>query len=311
MSYIPSTRRAWTIRDPYTGPRPDPSQRLISVTNLINPARIVRLTALHRDELPPEEPGTDTWKLLGTAVHAAMEQAAESLKTRLAIREIDEEGFRAPLLVEHRCETTVSVDGIPWTLSGQLDLLEADGVLWDWKVTSAWSVSDGRQGKGEWASQLNVLKWLLERTGTVPRGTVRSLAVWAILRDWSASQSRRDDGYPDNQEVAVPLHIWSDAEVEEYILTRLRAHEAARASLPLCTPAERWAKGGGYAVLRSAKSVRADRILDTREDAERYRDEILSGKGLIEQRDGSSVRCEKYCRVAAFCSQWKKELDTR
>jgi hypothetical protein len=271
---------------------------------------MIRLTALHRDELPPEEPGIDTWKLLGTAVHAAMEQAAESLKTRLAIREIDERDFRAPLLVEHRTETTVNVDGIPWTLSGQLDLLEADGILWDWKVTSAWSVSDGRQGKGEWASQLNVLRWLLERSGAVPRGTVRGLGVWAILRDWSATQARRDEGYPDNQEVAVPLPIWSESDVDDYILTRLRAHEAARASLPLCTPAERWAKGGGYAVLRSAKSVRAERIFDRREDAERYRDEILSGKGLIEERSGTSVRCGRFCRVSSFCEQFKKEKET-
>ena len=86
---IPATRRAWTKRDPYLGPRPSPAERIVSVTNLIGPPRIARLTALHRDELPPVEPGEDTWALLGTAVHAALEAAA---------READP----PPLLVEHR-----------------------------------------------------------------------------------------------------------------------------------------------------------------------------------------------------------------
>lgn len=295
---IPATRKAWTVRDPYTGPRADPSQRIISVTNLIAPPRIVRLTALHRNELPPEEPGADTWKLLGTAVHAALEKSAEITAP-------------PPLLVEHRMESTVTVDGIPWTLSGQLDVLERDGVLWDWKVTSAWSVSDGRQGKGEWASQLNVLRWLLERTGAVPKGSIKGLAVWAILRDWSATQSRRDDGYPASQEVAIPLPIWSADEVDSYVMDRLRLHEAARTTLPDCTPAERWAKGAGFAVMRSQKSVRAERIFDRREDAERYIAEALGGKGYVEDRPGTAVRCASYCRVSSVCSQFKNSVDTR
>jgi len=285
------------MADPYLGPRPNPSERLISVTSLINAPRIVRLLALHRAELPLDTVGDDTWKLLGTAVHAALEKAAASADP-------------APLLVEHRCETTVSVDGTPWTVSGQLDVLEADGVLWDWKITSAWSVSDGRGGKSEWSAQLNTLRWLLERSGTVPRGTVRGLAVWAILRDWSASQARRDPGYPQAQEVALPYPTWTDDEVQSYVLDRLRRHEAARASLPDCTAEERWARDAGYAVLKSSKSVRAERVLPTLEDARRYRDEIMGGKGLIEERPGTPKRCLEYCAVRSVCS-YAKSLDTR
>lgn len=295
---IPASRAAWSLLDDYAGPRPDPSQRLISVTSLIAPARIVRLTALHRAELPPDDPGSDTWKLLGTAVHAALEKAADHADP-------------PALLIERREETTIPVDGISWTISGQIDVLESDGTLWDYKVTSAWSVSDGRQVKGEWAAQLNILKWLLERTGAAPKGLIRSVGVWAILRDWSASQAARDDNYPQSQEQAIPLPIWGDDETYQFILERLRAHEAARTALPECSAPERWARGGGYAVLRSVKAPRAERIFDRREDAERYRDEILSGKGLIEERHGKSVRCAQYCRVRDFCSQFKNSLDTR
>jgi hypothetical protein len=290
------------MSDPYLGPRAGPSERLISVTSLINAPRIVRLLALHRAELPPDEVGSDTWKLLGTAVHSALQQAAESLKTRVAIREIDDPDFRAPLLIEHRCETAVTVDGIPWTVSGQEDVLEADGTLWDWKITSAWSVSDGRRGKSDWECQLNVLRWLLERSGAVPRGTVRALAVWAILRDWNASQSRRDTGYPQSQEIDVPFPLWSLDEAQEYVTGRLRLHEAARRTLPDCTPEERWARDSGFAVMRSVKSLRAERIMPTREDAERYVAEILSGRGIVEERKGVSIRCASYCPVSTKCS---------
>jgi len=294
---IPATRLAWTKRDPYLGPRPSPHERIISVTNLINAPRIARLVALHRDELPPVEPGQDTWALLGTAVHSALEAAAKTADP-------------PPILVERREATEVTVDGVSWVVSGQCDLLEADGVLWDWKVTSAWSVSDGRGGKSEWACQLNSLRWLLERTGAVPKGSIRGLGVWAILRDWSASQAQRNPGYPEAQELAVPIPLWTTDETEAYVRERLRLHEAARTKLPECSPEERWAKDAGFAVLKTAKSVRAERILPTREDAERYRDEVLGGKGLIEERLGTSVRCERYCPVRAFCSFAQNSLDT-
>jgi len=294
MSYIPASRRAWSRLDDYRGPRPEPSERLISVTSLIAPPRIVRLTALHRAEMPPSDPGSDTWALLGTAVHAALERAAELSET-------------PPLLIERREETQVS----GWTLSGQIDVLEADGTLIDYKVTSAWSVSDGRQGKGEWASQLNVLKWLLERSGAAPKGVIRSLAVWCICRDWQASQAARDENYPQSQELAIAIPIWPEDETFRFITERIALHEAARTNLPECTPAERWSRGGGYAVMRSRKAVRAERIFDRREDAERYLAEALAGKGFVEDRPGKSVRCESYCRVADFCSIRQIYLDKR
>lgn len=295
---IPASRRAWSLLDEYHGPRPGPSERLISVTSMLKPARIARLEALHRAELPTAEPGEDTWALLGTAVHAALERAAELAEPR-------------PLLVEHRAETVVTVDGVQWIVSGQCDVLEADGTLLDYKVTSAWTVSDGRKGKSDWECQLNSLRWLLERSGAVPRGTTKALAVWAVLRDWSATQAQRDAGYPQSQEVCVPIPMWTPDETLCFIEERIRAHEMARTSLPACTPEERWAKDAGFAVLKTPKSLRAERICTRREDAERYRDEVLGGKGVIEERIGKSVRCERYCRVAPFCDFAQKNVYKR
>lgn len=301
---IPASRIAWTRLDEYDGPKPSPSERIISVTSLVAPPRLVRLTTLHRDALPSTGPRyengklvtPDTWAVFGTALHATLERAA---------RQADP----PPLLVEERLVSTVMVEGVQWTLSGKLDVYEADRTLWDWKSTSAYSVSEGRQGKGEWACQLNTLAWLLARNGH-PRPL--KLAVWGFWKDWSSKMAERDGfAYPEDDEGDIEIPLWSEAEQHAYILDRLRAHEAARASLPECSAPERWARGGGWAVLRSVKAPRAERIFDRREDAERYRDEILSGKGIIEERHGKSVRCAQYCRVSNFCSQFKNSLDSR
>ena len=291
---IPASRRAWSKLDTYTGPRAGPDERTISVTSLIAPPRQVRLLALHRDEIPPPEPGTDTWLLLGTAVHAALEAAAAKADP-------------PPLLVEHREEVAVAVDGAEWRLSGQCDVLEADGTLWDYKTTSAYSVQSG--GKDEWTAQLNTLRWLLERSGAVPKGTIKALGIWAILRDWSASQARRDERYPQSQEVGIPIPLWGEEDARSYVVGRLRIHEAARRVLPECTAEERWAKGEGFAVLPTKTSPRAAAVLESREDAERYLSEVRDGKGVIEYRAGTSTRCAQFCAVKSFCSQGQSLLD--
>ena len=301
---IPATRLAWSRLDLYSGPRPDPSDRTISVTTLVGPPRVARLKSLNRASLPSQEPRyvngklltPDTASLFGTALHAALEAAA-----RLA--------DPPPLLVEERLTASVTADGYTWTVSGQLDVLEADGTLWDWKSTSAYSVSDGRKGKSEWECQLNVLSWLLVRNG---HARPKSLAVWGFWKDWSRKiASRSENDYPEDDEGPVEVAHWSYDEQTDYVQARLRLHEAARHSLPDCTPEERWARDSGWAVLKSAKSARADRIFPTEEEAKRYVKEVLIGRGILEYRPGTSNRCARFCKVNFACSFFKNQLDKR
>ena len=300
MIGIPATRLAWSRLDAYSGPRPSPSERIISVTSLVAPPKIARLKALHRDELPSMEPRyvdgklvtPDTFALMGTALHAALEAAAKIADP-------------PPLLVEERLQSAFTVEGAAWTISGQLDVLEADGMLWDWKTTSAYSVSDGRKGKSEWECQLNVLSLLLTRNGHQrPKG----LAVYGFWRDWSRKLSGREGSdYPPDDEGPVEIPHWTAEEQLGYVQERLRLHEAARSVLPDCSPSERWARDAGYAVLASTKAPRASAVLDTREDAERYLAEVRDGRGQIEFRPGTSNRCRDYCPVNLWCSQFKAE----
>ena len=298
---IPASRLAWTLLDEYDGPRPSASERVISVTNLVSPPRIARLTALHRHELPSSAPRyengrlitPDTWAVFGTALHATLERAA---------RQADP----APILVEHRLETQVTVEGVLWTLSGKLDVFEADLTLWDWKSGSAYSVSGCRKGKSEWACQLNVLAWLLTRNGY---RRPKKLAVWGFWKDWSKKMAARDAEYPQDDEGDVPIPLWTEDETYRYVLDRLALHEAARKALPECSPEERWAKGEGFAVLPTKTSPRAAAVLESREDAERYLSEVRDGKGVIEYRAGTSTRCAQFCAVKSFYSQGQSLLD--
>jgi len=304
MTYISASRRAWSRLDSYAGPKPIPSERLISVTSLVAPPRIARLKSLNRASLPSQEPRyvngklqtPDTKALVGTAVHAALAEAARHADPPC-------------ILIEERMEATVTVEGCLWTVSGQLDVLEHDLTLIDWKNTSAYQVSDGRKGKSEWETQLNVLSWLLVRNGYQ---RPKRLLNWGIFGDWSRKiAARSENDYPEDDECPVEAAHWSYEEQTDYVQARLRLHEAARHSLPDCTPEERWAKDAGWAVLASSKAPRAAAVYDNRETAERYLREVRGGKGVLEYRPGTSNRCASFCIVSAFCEQWKKELDKR
>ena len=76
-----------------------------------------------------------------------------------------------------------------------------------------------------------------------------------------------------------------------------------------CTPEERWERPTHFAVMKQGQK-RVVRVFDTREEAE---GNITKAGLYVEERAGSSVRCEYYCRVASFCPQYarmKAEQDT-
>jgi hypothetical protein len=52
-----------------------------------------------------------------------------------------------------------------------------------------------------------------------------------------------------------------------------------------------------------AWAKRAVRVFDTRKEAE---DNITKADLSVEERPGSSVRCESYCRVSSFCPQYTR-----
>lgn len=253
----------------------------ISVTTLLKPAQARAIEELHKDELETDV-SEHVWRLLGQAAHVVVQRAASG-----DVGEISEMRFYWPLG--------------EWKLTGQIDLLEKDGTLSDFKVTGTYSIVLGE--KPEWTAQLNMQRWLLAKNGV----EVKKLQIVAILRDWQSSKAGPEEAdYPASPMVVVPVEIWSLEKTEQFILNRLTDHEDATkdpASVP-CTSEERWERPAKLAVMQKGKK-RALRLLDTQAEADTF---ILNANlkdVFIESRPAVNRRCEGgYCMASKWCTQF-------
>lgn len=211
-----------------------------SVTQLLSPARLEALKEKHRDELT-EDCKDRVWSLLGQSVHGILERSA-----------------RPGDLVEKRF--FAEFNGVK--ISGQIDLLDQEGVLSDWKVTKAWAFSKkgGSGKKPEWVAQLNMQLELLRQNGL----DAKALQIVGILKDFDAKKSG-ENGYPALEIVQAEIPMWEREKTQVFIKDRIVAHMFAnKDQLPKCTSAETW--GGN--------------------------------------------RCQGYCPVAKFCSQYQESRKT-
>lgn len=265
-------------------------------SSLNNPARLERLKFLHKDEL--EEDAADKIHiLLGQAIHGALENAGA---------ELAEQGY----IVEKRFYGKFIVDGKSYNVGPKIDVFHAPtGVLQDYKVTSVYSVKGGL--KEEYAQQTNIGAELLRVNGH----TVNKLEIVAILRDWSKGEYERelkaakDRGfdtcfYPEHQVVKLEVPMVTREEVHSYIEERIRAHEAAKTTLPLCSKEERWVSEEQWALMKKGQK-RAQKLFDNEEAAQAAR--IAKGDPdlYVEHREGRARRCESYCPVSRFCKQFQ------
>jgi hypothetical protein len=256
--------------DPYSRGDAD-----ISVTGLISPPRKVALEQKHADEIS-EDAADRIWSLLGQSIHTILERA-------------NRKGI---------AERRLSIEVGGWRISGGMDLYEEDGVLVDYKTTSAWSVKGGV--KPEWTEQLNVYAEILRANGQ----PVKGLKVVAILRDWSKLEARREFNYPQAQVVSYPVELWPAEQALKFIRERVILHKQARLSLPLCTGEERWAKPHEWA-LKKVGQKKAVKLYDNEADAKSHAS--TNPKLLyVEVRHGESTRCEAYCNASKFCTQFQE-----
>lgn len=251
-----------------------------TVTQLLKPPQADQLMRKHYDEL--EEDAADaTYRLLGTAVHAILERAAGK----------DE-------LTEKRLY--LEVDGV--LIGGQFDHLDLrDGVLTDYKISSVWSYIFG---KTEWSEQLNILRLIAEENGY----PVRALQIQGIWRDWIKRKAMDDENYPQAQTTIVPIPIWTDEQVLDFIRERIALHQQ---TLPPCTKDDRWIRDEKWAVMKEGRKS-ALKLFDDPAQAEAYYKGCVKNakpgeKFHIDHRKGSPTRCLSYCLAAPFCEQFKAE----
>ena len=264
----------------------------LSVTELMTSPRIVQLKRRHWDEL--EEDSSDmVWSIFGTAIHNILEHGKDENH-----------------IVEERIH--IQVGGM--NISGAIDLQEVheDGVvLSDYKTVGAWSVMNEKQ---DWHNQLNCYAYLLHKAKGV---TVKKLQIVAIVRDWARRDTTRE-GYPKAPIVVIDIPLWSVERQEAYIKQRIHLQESAFFDIEVgsdiaeCTSEEMWEKPEYFAVKKDG-GVRAKSVHEKREDAERAlaqaNEKAKKGETfLIEHRPGARTRCEGFCQVQKFCTQWQKYI---
>jgi len=254
----------------------------ISVTELIQPPQIRALTLKHEAQIQ-EDAGDRLWALLGTLLHGALEVHAQGLKN---------------LVSEGKLTTTVR----GWTVVGHYDLSEMllDGeLLTDYKLTSVWSMRDGV--KAEWEAQTNLYAELLRRADR----WVNGIQIVAIGRDWSKLKAKFDRDYPRQQVTVLPVPLWTPEQASDYLDERVRLHqEAEQGHWEDCSAEERWAKPTLYALMKTGQK-KAVKLYDTKHAAEMH---VAKGQ-YVQIRPGTSTRCESYCSVSEFCSQWRAIKD--
>lgn len=253
----------------------------ISVSELIQPPQIRKLTIDHKDEIV-EDASDRIWSLLGTLLHGVLERNAQGMKDTIS-------------------EEELSAKFAGWDVVGHYDLSEMvlDGeLLTDWKLTSVWAIKDG--SKPEWEQQLNCYAELIRRAGR----TVNQIQIVAIGRDWSKNKARFEKDYPQQQVKVFAVPLWTPEETAEFIEDRVRLHQKAEKGVyPECAPAERWARTDKWALMKKGQK-KAVKLHEKKKDAEEHLLSMVKGSHFIEERPGESIRCESYCSVSRFCRQF-------
>lgn len=270
------------LNDPYNKGAAD-----YSITELLNPPRLVALKAKHKDELE-DDVEDRLWSLYGQIAHTILERANVSddiVETRYFAT------FKAP-------------NGDTRVVSAQVDTLSlVQNCLSDWKFTTAWKFKNNSPPDPNWIAQLNGQLEILRRNNL----DAERLRIVGLLRDWSKLEAKRANDYPQKGVISMPIPMWSREQTTSFIEMRIALMERALAAetevqLPLCTPDERWAKPDIWAVMKGEKAIKGGVCFVEKEAHKKL--EATPGARL-EFRPGISNRCESYCQVSQFCKQFQ------
>mgnify|MGYP003345062888 FL=1 len=250
----------------------------ISVSSLAEPPRKVALMDMYADHIITDV--KDSARLvIGNAVHEILARYGEHElddSTRLFMR----------------------VNG--WVVSGQTDHYSGGRII-DYKTMSTREYMKGIRFERE--AQTNAYAELLRVNGY----EVSSVAACCVFVDWSPMQVQysKMTGYPEASVVVVELPLWTRERAQEWILSRVIAHQEARKNLPYCTPEEVWGEDK-WAVMKGV-ATRASKVFDNEEEARLFADEKGSDYH-VEYRQGEPIRCKFYCDVGAngLCHQYNE-----
>lgn len=270
---LPAAIVAAIYNDDYTKGSAD-----ASVTEILSPPQLAKLRRLHADDIV-EDASDRIWSLLGQAVHSIIERASKDLPDTIS-------------------EQTIYSTYGGWVIKGAVDNVTiSSGELCDFKTTTVWKVLNNSVPL-EWEQQTNVYRRMISRERGIQ---INSLAIIAILRDWSKKQAASRPDYPQAQAVRLDVPVWSDAQADAFINERVRLHQLEVA--PSCTEEEIWAKPTKYAVMKAGRKS----AISLHATAAEATDACVAGANYVEIRPGTAERCQNYCPVSSFCEQWAND----
>lgn len=260
-----------------------PPDDSLHVTSLISPPIIQQLKQRHWAELE-EDATANTWRLLGSAVHAVIEKNSPGHISEQFVEKV--------------------IDGV--LVRGTADVKDGHD-LYDYKVTSTWhKVFAGGLPK-EWVQQLNIYACLF--------GGIKTIKVIVIYRDWQKSRALKDPDYPQQSLMAYDVPLMTPEDQEKLVKQRISLHrsvvELTDDQLPICSPEDRWATETKWAVYKNQNKT-ATRVLGSLEDAEKLAESLgeqfPKDKYRIEERPGVDKRCASYCVVKNHCRYYKENV---
>jgi len=305
--------------DPYSKGDAD-----FSATELLKPPQIVRLYNKHEDTVTSDV-RDEWWKLLGKGVHAVLEQGPPcegcagigfeeiNVVYGLDLYEINPghpDQLNNPHVLYELCPSCKGSGLAPtkdtkekrffaecegMKISGAIDLLDDDGAVTDYKVTSRFTIQKGL--KADWEQQLNIYAWLLRQNDI----TATSLTIVGLCRDWIKSRAEAKRDYPQSPIVPIKVPLWRPERQDDFVAGRVRVHTMEN-TIP-CTPEERWARGG-YTVLGGGLKPKS---FDTLNEAANYINVKQKPGRTFSIKEGGAkfVRCEGWCPVSDHCPQWR------
>lgn len=264
-----------------------------SATDLISPPRVCMLGKRYAQEIKdrPVDPVKEIDSFSGSGLHSIFE---ENLKS-------------SDQYVLERRETVKLLNR---KISGCPDIYYWPGkVLYDIKMTKAWKKIFSDLHEWEW--QLNIYAYLLYLTRAIK---VRRIAVIAWWKNWEMKSMMDNPKYPREPVEEIRLKLWPLQKQEDFLYERLGmimdAEDLEEEALPYCTKEDRWDRAESWAVYRyvnNKKPKKASRVLYSIADAERWIKKMVP-KGIkheLEHRKGFRVRCEDWCDVSEWCTQFK------
>lgn len=306
----------------------------ISCTQLISPPKLRMLKKQFKID---EELSDRLWMLLGSAFHKLMELSNiqnEDARAMLQVMEFfgrlgreagdkrkqyqDVEKYLQGIFdiyfkdVNSRFlyENNIYFEMDGMTVSCTYDLFDKETkTLFDYKLTKSWSWMYA-ESRLKWESQMNIYAYAMRENGF----EVNQAKVIGVFKDWSANEVLRNRDYPDYPIKEMPVTLYSQAQMKDYIKERIRLHKLAETGVDIpCTGKEMWAKSDQFAVkAEGLKRALSGGIFDSKSMAENFikQHEGKYPKGLhIETRMGGRPFCESYCAARKVCPQFSQYIN--